>query len=498
MTASKAELAALERDLIALERARIRESFAAWCLYALSPLGLKPAAHHRLLIAKLQAVAEGKIKRLMVLMPPGSAKSTYASKLFPAWLLARRERTSIIGASHTASLAEDFSHDVQSLIRDNADMLGIELVNTSVDLWRTSNGGRYKSAGVDGPITGSRASAAIIDDPVKSRTDADSEAYRERAWKWFISDLRTRLMPGAPIVLVMTRWHEDDLGGRILAAQRDIWDIVRLPAIAEDGDPLGRAPGEVLGRDDPHYRLDSEIEAARVELEMASATREWSALYQQNPRPAEGSLFRIGNIGIVDAAPAGNAMARAWDLAATAKAGGRDPDWTAGVKLMRTAEGRFVVLDVARLRGGPEEVERTIVSTAAADGRAVRIGLPQDPGQAGKGQVQYLARQLAGHTVDASPETGDKVTRANPVASQVNVGNLSIVRAPWNRAFLDELAGFPHGAHDDQVDALSRAFAMIGMRPPPMRINPAAIAAFGRRTGGEPIGTLAGSSWRVG
>jgi predicted phage terminase large subunit-like protein len=459
---SKRELEELERDLTALERKKIRKSFLAWCLLALGEQGLVPAAHHRLLIKKLQDVADGKIKRLMVLMPPGAAKSTYTSKLFPAWLLARTAHYSIIGASHTASLAEDFSRDVQRFISDNEEMLGISLVNTSSELWRTSNHGRYKAAGVDGPITGSRADIAIIDDPVKSRADADSESYRERTWKWYLNDLRTRMKPNSPIVLVMTRWHEDDLGGRILQAQRELWDVVSLPAFAVEDDPLGREVGQVLGSDDPNYRLDLEMEAARVEMELSSATREFSALYQQSPRPAEGALFRVANIEVIDAAPACGQSVRAWDLAATKKAGSRDPDWTAGVKLMRTKEGRFIVTDVTRLRGGPDEVERAIVNTASQDGQAVRISLPQDPGQAGKGQVLYFTRALAGYRVEASPETGDKTTRAMPVVSQCNVGNLSIVRAPWNRAFIEELAGFPNGSHDDMVDALSRAFAMVG------------------------------------
>jgi predicted phage terminase large subunit-like protein len=477
--ANRRELEALERDLASLERVRIRDSFSAWCRYALAPQGLVPAAHHRYLIGKLQAVADGKIRRLMVLMPPGSAKSTYASRLFPAWLLARQERFSIIGASHTASLAEDFSREVQGYVVDNADMLdGLGLVNTGADLWRTSNGGRYKSAGVDGPITGSRADIAIVDDPVKSASEADSESYRERAWKWFISDLRTRLKPGAAIVLVMTRWHEDDLGGRILEAQRDLWHVVTIPAFAGDDDPLGRQPGEVLGRDDPNYRLDEELIAARAEMELSAASREFSALYQQTPRPQEGALFKVASIEVLDAAPATVLTARGWDLAATKKIGSRDPDWTAGVKLLRTQGGKYVVVDVVRLRGGPDDVERAIVATASQDGRGVKIGIPQDPGQAGKGQTLYLTRQLAGYTVDATPETGDKTTRASPVASQCNVGNLSIVRAPWNRAFLDEIAGFPNGSHDDMVDALSRAFAMIGMKRPPMKISAEMLAAF--------------------
>jgi predicted phage terminase large subunit-like protein len=128
-----------------------------------------------------------------------------------------------------------------------------------------------------------------------------------------------------------------------------------------------------------------------------------------------------------------------------------------------------MVLDVVRLRGGPHEVEEAIVATAHQDGRTVPIGLPQDPGQAGKHQVAWLAGRLTGHHVVASPETGAKLTRALPVAAQVEAGNLRLLRGEWNRALLDELRDFPHGRKDDQVDALSRAFSMLTDAPPPTR-----------------------------
>ena len=160
---------------------------------------------------------------------------------------------------------------------------------------------------------------------------------------------------------------------------------------------------------------------------------------------------------------------RAWDLAATKDIGTRDPDWTVGTLLARHDDGRFVIEDVVRLRGSPDEVEATIVATASRDGRGVAIHLPQDPGQAGKAQVLYLTRKLVGHRVESKPVTGDKATRAAPLASQVNVGNVSMVRAGWNRALLDEMAGFPSAAHDDQVDAAALAFEALIAPPEPTR-----------------------------
>jgi predicted phage terminase large subunit-like protein len=440
-------------------------------------LGLKPAEHHKLLIRELEAVARGQNDRLLVNMPPGSAKSTYASVLFPAWMLAQQPNLTLIGASHTADLAESFSRRVMGIIREHSETLALDLSTEAVSGWSTTNGGFYKSAGVNGPITGRRGDLVLIDDPVKNREDADSERFRDRAWGWFGADVRTRLKPGGRIVVIMTRWHEDDLGGRLLQQQGDLWKVLKLPAIAGHDDPLGREPGEWLWSDD-EYGYGAELRKVYREYQKNGATRDWGALFQQDPRPGDGGIFKAHLIQLMDVAPAGKDIVRAWDLAATEQTGTRDPDYTVGLKMLRTSEGRYVVLDVVRIQGGPDEVEAAIINTAAADGRTVRIGLSQDPGQAGKQQILYLTRKLAGYRVESSPETGDKATRAAPVASQVNVSNVSMAKAPWNRVFLDEISGFPSARHDDQVDALSRAFSMVGLKPPPMRISPMALQRF--------------------
>lgn len=183
-------------------------------------------------------------------------------------------------------------------------------------------------------------------------------------------------------------------------------------------------------------------------------------------------MFRLGRLDVADEVPAGLRCVRAWDLAATAAGDGRDPDWTVGLKLGRDDAGRYLVLDLVRLRGGPHEVAETIVATAHRDGREVPVGLPQDPGQAGKHQVAWLAGRLAGYRVVASAETGAKLTRALPVAAQAEAGNLGLVRGHWNRALIEELRDFPNGRHDDQVDALSRAFTMLaGSAPQPRRLH---------------------------
>lgn len=455
--------------LAELRRRRLMGSLHDWSAFCLAPINQKPQAHHRLLIEKLEAVERGEIPRLMVMMPPGSAKTTYSSLLFPPWFLARKPGRSAILASHTADLAEANSGKIIRTIGEFGPAVGIQTLSEGVKYWRTNNRGEVKSAGVGGPITGRRADLALIDDPVKSREDAESETYRDKAWNWYWSDLHTRLKPGAGIVLIMTRWHEDDLAGRLLQANAADWHVIKLPAQAVDDDPLGRAPGEFLWSGDVGYDYGGLLRDTKATLEKSGAMRDWISLYQQEPRPTDGSIFNTAKIVANPAAPAGGKLVRAWDLAATAQIGTRDPDYTVGALLQKVESGAFIVQDIVRFRGGPDEVEEKIVATATRDGRSTLISLPQDPGQAGKSQVLYLTRKLTGYNVKSHSITGDKATRAAPFASQVNVGNVSIITAPWNRALLDEMAGFPSASHDDQVDALADAFAELIAPPEPAR-----------------------------
>jgi predicted phage terminase large subunit-like protein len=437
----------------------IRGELAAWSKLALSSQSLVPAPHHLRMISELEAVAEGDNDRLMLLLPPGSAKSTYASLLLPPWFLARNPTASVIATSHTGGLARSFGMGVRCLISEHALRLGVELHPSSraAERFGLVQGGNYFATGVRGPVTGRRADLVIIDDPVKSYREADSVVQRDHLWDWFRSDLVTRLKPGGRIVLVMTRWHPDDLGGRILESS-DPWRVLRLPALAEPEDPLGRAPGDALW---PSWEDRAALERKRALM----GERSFASLFQQSPTVPGGRLFQVQRIAVLEEAMVG-ASVRAWDLAASAEHG----DWTAGVLLCRgQGEGGYQVLDVVRFQGGPEQVEATIKRTAALDGREVTIGLPQDPGQAGRSQVSYLTRGLSGFRVSSSVEGGAKAMRATPVASQANAGNLSLLRGRWNRAFLEELQDFPNGTKDDQVDALSRAFMLLDEVSAPAR-----------------------------
>jgi len=428
-----------------------KAGFLGFARHAMARLSKAPARHHELLIAKLEEVADGSCDRLMVQMPPGSAKSTYGSVLFPAYFLGLHKESQIIATAHTASLADYFGRHVRSTVVEHGELLGLKLTPESRASARFSvrEGGEYFAAGVRGPITGRRADLIVIDDPVKSWADAESQTMRDALYDWYRAELSARLKPGGRIVLIMTRWHQDDLAARLLATER-AWSCLKLPAIAGEADALGRRPGEVLW---PEWQDEAAIGRRRAEV----GERAFAAMYQQDPRPPEAALFTAGKIHVLAEAPVCLRSVRAWDLAATLPGAGRNPDYTVGLKLGETAASQLVVLDVVRFQGAPAQVEARILATAKADGLCTVISLPQDPGQAGAAQIAMLSRHLVGFHIVATPETGPKVTRAMPAATQVDAGNISLLAAPWNENFLAEISAFPDSAKDDQVDALSRA-----------------------------------------
>lgn len=462
------------------QRQHARQHVLAFTHYTLPEY--QSAPHHTLLCQKLDAVAQGQITRLMVFMPPRHGKSELVSRRFPAWYLGRYPTRQVIAASYGATLAQDFGRSVRNLVAARpfqALFPGVRLAPDSAakDVWHTTQGGCYTAAGVGGGLTGKGAHLAIIDDPLKDRQEAESATRRLAIWAWYRSVLRTRLMPGGAIVLVMTRWSPDDLAGRLLADMAngtgEAWHVLSLPALAEAPaspasvpDPLHRTPGQALWP-----QAFGAQELARIRL--AVGPREWSALYQQQPVPAEGMLFKTALLSVQDAVPAGTHTVRRWDLAATTRS---TADWTVGVKMTRLPDGRFAVLDIARLRGDPAQVEAALVATATQDGPQTDIILPQDPGQAGVAQARYLAGCLAGYRVQTVRESGSKATRASPFAAQVNAGNVVLHRARWNATFTEELAAFPTASHDDQVDAASGAFAALVAATPMPSFTPAFLA----------------------
>jgi predicted phage terminase large subunit-like protein len=432
-----------------LERRQTRRDFLRWCEYALEPREMKPAAHHKLLIRELAAVAAGENDRLMVFMPPGSAKSTYTSDLFPPWFLAQTKDRSIIAASNTADLAQSFSRRVRGRVREYGRLLGYGLDREAEELWTTTNGGQYRAAGVGGVITGLRADLAVIDDPIRSREDADSETRRNRVWEWFQDDLTTRLRPGAGIVLVQTRWHEDDLAGRLLEREAKRWRVLKLPAIAEDpDDPLERAPGAALWGDD-EYGYGADLIRKR---ETADA-RTWAALYQQRPAPAEGSLFQRRWIIREEPPPRENMRVYgASDYAVTADGG----DFTVHVVAGMDPAGRLHLLDVWRAQASADVWIEAFCDLAL---KWKPLAWAEETGQIRAGVGPFLERRMRERKAYVYrrqfPTRGDKAVRAQSIIGRMALDGLRVAPdAPWIADLEAELLAFPAGKHDDQVDGL--------------------------------------------
>lgn len=418
--------------------------------------------HIELIQRELMECVAGRTKRLMVTLPPRHGKSECVSHWFPVWLLGNFPQMRIMLCSYEASFAASWSRKIRDSLTEAVSLqlykCGPRADLARADQWETVLGGGVVSAGVGGAITGRGANALIIDDPVKNAEEAHSPTYRQKTWDWYTTTAYTRLEPVGFVVLVMTRWDIDDLGGRILSpdyqAQADIdqWRRIDIPAIAEEDDPLGREPGAALWPD--RYPIETLEQQRRV-----LGTYAFSALYQQRPTLAEGGMFKRQWMRFVDAEPAIGRDIRFWDLAGTEGAG----DWTAGVKV-REFQKRYVVTDVVHGQLSPQGVRNLILATAELDGKECSIGMYQDPGQAGKAQAQEYAKLLAGYPFHIMPSSGDPDLRAMAVAAQFEAENIEIKRGPWNGAFVDELCAFQSkrtNGVDDQVDALSGAFGQL-------------------------------------
>ncbi|HYG66358.1 MAG TPA: terminase family protein, partial [Anaeromyxobacteraceae bacterium] len=393
--------AALELRRRERERRAVPESYPEWFRRTL-PRGYTVPRHVDYLLGLVQEVVEGRIQRLCISTPPGHAKSETVTRRLPVYWGERHPADAVVFTGYSQRFAEK---NLSQPAREIAAELGLLAPDaTALDEWRLASGARLVTRGVGNPPTGvNPISLLVCDDPIKSRAEAASAAIRDNVWQWWTGSIVQRFWPRTRAVIIATRWHEDDLIGRLKASPNaGEWTFVNLPALAVEGDPLGRAPGEALW---PEAKPAAFLRALRDEM----GPFEFEAVFQGNPTPREGSTFKVGKLRYLDAAalPRMAAVCRAWDLAATAGGG----DYTAGVKVGRGADGLFYVLDVVRGQWDAAERNARMRETAERDGPAVRVRLPQDPGQAGKEQAAALTRMLAGFTVKALPVSGSKETR---------------------------------------------------------------------------------------
>lgn len=395
------------------------------------------AQHHEQIAAKLEAVERGEIDRLMIFMPPRHGKSELASKRFPAWCLGRKPQRQIIAASYNSDLANDFGRSVRNIVAEpefGQVFPGVSLAADSqaANRMNTNKGGAYVAAGVGTAVTGRGAHIALIDDPFKDREEADSERRRELVWDWYRSTLYTRLMPGGAIVLIQTRWHEDDLAGRLLEHDAGQWDILELPALNDAGEALW-----------PQWYGKQALERIKATI----GPREWSALYQQQPQPDEGTFFQRAWFKEWGKLPALRYYGTS-DYAVTDGGG----DYTVHRLWGIDANGDVYRVDGWRGQTASDEwIERKLDLIA----KYKPLAWFGEGGVIQKAVEPMLKRRMRERNVHCRlewlPSVNDKPTRARSFQAMAATGRVHFEPG----ADLAEFLVFPAGKHDDDVDTAS-------------------------------------------
>jgi len=466
----------------------------------------------------LEAVSLGQIRRLVINVPPGFMKSLTTAVLWPAWEWGPQNKPHMryIDASYSESLTVRDNRRMRSIMLsdgyqerwgDRFKLLAEQNAKIRFDNDRT---GWKIATSVAGLGTGERGDRFIIDDPHNVK-ETESDAKREAALQWFSEVVPTRMNDEkSAIIVIMQRVHDRDVSGLILKkelnyewlclpmkyekAYRTFTSVPskhrapeRVTKLLRESEPLPRwvTEGELaeeaqrapLPEDyEPRWQLlyPHDLRSEEDELlwperfpedylenEIIPALSSWGGDFavagqlQQRPAPRGGGMFKRENLQIISQLPdCPIRWVRGYDLASS-----KDPHsaFTAGVKLGKTSQGQLIIGHVRKLQGSPGQVENMVREVAEADGVGMEIHMPQDPGQAGKSQKMYLARQLHGFVVRFSPESGSKEDRARPLAAQSEAGNLFLLRGPWNDSFISEAIMFPNGTNTDQVDAASRA-----------------------------------------
>ncbi|MBS0219150.1 MAG: phage terminase large subunit [Proteobacteria bacterium] len=402
---------------------------------------------------------------LLIFAPPGSAKSHHVSVAFPPWYLANYHDRSVIAASHSAELAAKWGRRVRNLISGNSAVLGIELAQDSqaADRWALASGAEYLAAGVQAGIAGFRADLGIIDDPFGSKEDAYSERIRDRVWDWYINDFSARLKPGAKRVIMHTRWHLDDLAGRVIehAAQTgQKVRVVTIPAIAGMDDPLGRKSGEYLWDEPEGYNYAAFLKRRQTE----TPPMEWAALYQQQPIPEGGGYFKAEWILYYDELPEHLRKYGASDYAVTADGGDFTEHGIGGID----SKGDLYLIDWWY---GQTQTDVWIDVFLDMAGRHQPLAWGEESGQIIKSLGPFIERRMVERGVHCYRQqfvsVADKAVRAQSIRGRMSMGRVWLPRhAPWVKHVVAQLMTFPAGKHDDAVDVLSLFGRMLDQMEP--------------------------------
>lgn len=417
----------------------------------------------------IKDVFDKKSPRLIITMPPRSGKSEIVSRSFPAYALGKNPNFQIIATSYSADLTSRFNRDVQRVIDSDPyrevfpdtclnskniknDAKGA-YIRTS-DLFEiVGHNGSYRSCGVGGGITGAGADIFIIDDPIKDRADADSATIREKVWDWYTSTAYTRLSSGGGMIVMCTRWHTDDLIGRLInhmnSGEGDKFTVINYPAIAE--------------HDEPHRKKGEALHPERFSLERLEQTRltvgshDWASLYQQHPVPDGGAVFKLDNFKRYDdksLPPSFDQVIGSWDMTFKDSA---SSDYVVGQVWGKKGVNLYL-LDMFR---GQWDFSKTLemFSIASQKWSQVQRWLIEDKAN-GSAIINVLQKQIHGITPITPHES--KLERAYAITPMIEGGAVYIpTSANWLNAFEDEVLNFPSGAHDDQIDSMTQALNFL-------------------------------------
>ncbi|WP_081351024.1 phage terminase large subunit [Priestia aryabhattai] len=411
-----------------------------------------PARHTDLICKKLEAVERGECTRLILCLPPRHSKSMTVSETFPSWFIGKNPHRRVIQVSYGDSLAQRFGRENKKKINE----YGKEIFDIGIDRMNASNTnfgiegyrGGMISAGVQSSVTGEGADLLVVDDPIKNRTEALSPAYKNRLWNEWQNTLLTRLHPGGAVIIILTRWSEDDLVGRLLEEEGEKWDVISLPAEAEDDDDLlGRKIGEPLW---PERGYDEQW-LTEKKKEVGSQT--WASLYQQRPSPESGNIINRSWWKYYKAPPAQfEEIIQSWDCSFKDMS---TSDYVVGTVWGRVGANRYL-LDMVRDKMGIVATMQAIRNMTAKYPDA-QTKLVEDKAN-GTAVIEMLKNEIAG-IVPYSPKES-KVARLQAVSPQMEAGNIWIPDpsiAPWVHDYVEEITAFPNGKHDDICDSTSMA-----------------------------------------
>lgn len=411
------------------------------------------AEHHILIADHLEKVESGEIDRLMITMPPRHGKSELATRRFPAWFLGRNPDKDIISSSYNSDLANDFGRDVRNIVNEPSykELFpdgGLASDSKAANRFATPKGGNYAAAGVGTAVTGRGAHVFIVDDPLKDREEANSEKRRDTVWNWYTSTAYTRLEDGGAVIVIQTRWHEDDLCGRLLAAEKagkDKWVHLDLPALMPDNTPLWPEK----------YPLES-LERIRDNI----GSRDWSALYQQQPAPDEGALFKREWFRYYTDAPKELNIYAASDYAVTDSSG----DYTVHVIAGVDPDDNIYILDLWRQQTSADVWIEGAIDLAA---RWKPLNWAEEAGVILKAISPALTKRMRERSVyfrrEPIPSISNKEARAQSISARYAMGKVYHPKnAPWVPDLEREMLSFPFAKHDDQVDAISLIGRLLG------------------------------------